>query len=162
MANAPSAAGSKASLPELTLRGIIIGGLITLIFTAANVYLGLKVGLTFATSIPAAVISMGVLRLLGGGSILENNIVQTGASAGSSIAAGVIFTIPALVIMGYWPDFKYWWVLGIATVLAGTATVDLSSGFSALPQNQRCATVCSCQGRHCAGCPNRRVVASNR
>ncbi len=55
---------------------------------------------------------MGVLRL-GGGSILENNIVQTGASAGSSIAAGVIFTIPALVIMG-WPDFKYWWVLGIA------------------------------------------------
>ena len=67
-----------------------------------------------ATAIPAAVVSMGVLRLLGGGTILENNIVQTGASAGSSIAAGVIFTIPALILMGYWPDFKYWWVLGIA------------------------------------------------
>src|SRR5690606_10156683 len=58
--------------------------------------------------------SMGVLRLLGGGTILENNIVQTGASAGSSIAAGVIFTIPALVILGYWDDFRYWWVLAIA------------------------------------------------
>src|SRR5690606_21406930 len=71
-------------------------------------------GLTVATAIPAAVVSMGVLRLLGGGTILENNIVQTGASAGSSIAAGVIFTIPALLLMGYWPDFDYWWVLGIA------------------------------------------------
>ncbi|MDC6652530.1 OPT/YSL family transporter, partial [Leclercia adecarboxylata] len=77
-------------------------------------YLGLFAGLTIATAIPAAVISMGVLRLLGGGTILENNIVQTGASAGSSIAAGVIFTIPALVIMGYWPDFKSWWVRGMA------------------------------------------------
>ena len=81
MANASSAAGSKASLPELTLRGIIIGGLITLIFTAANVYLGLKVGLTFATSIPAAVISMAVLRRFKGHNIKENNIVQTIASA---------------------------------------------------------------------------------
>src|SRR5690606_20069788 len=71
-------------------------------------------GLTIATAIPAAVVSMGVLRLLGGGTILENNIVQTGASAGSSIAAGVIFTIPALVILGYWDDFRYSWVLAIA------------------------------------------------
>jgi putative OPT family oligopeptide transporter len=78
-------------------------------------YLGwLFAGLTIATAIPAAVVSMGVLRLLGGGTILENNIVQTGASAGSSIAAGVIFTIPALVILGYWQDFKYSWVLAIA------------------------------------------------
>ncbi|MCB1843062.1 MAG: oligopeptide transporter, OPT family, partial [Halioglobus sp.] len=71
-------------------------------------------GLTVATAIPAAVVSMGVLRMLGGGTILENNIVQTGASAGSSIAAGVIFTIPALVILGYWDDFRYSWVLVIA------------------------------------------------
>ena len=85
-----------------------------MVLSAANAYLGLFAGLTVATAIPAAVVSMGVLRLLGGGTILENNIVQTGASAGSSIAAGVIFTIPALVLMGYWPDFKYWWVLGIA------------------------------------------------
>jgi putative OPT family oligopeptide transporter len=70
--------------------------------------------MTIASAIPAAVVSMAVLRALGGGGILENNIVQTGASAGSSIASGVIFTIPALVILGYWQDFKYSWVLAIA------------------------------------------------
>src|SRR3546814_8895635 len=75
--------------------------------------LGLFAGLTIATAIPAAVVSMAVLRVLGGGSILENNIVQTGASAGSSIAAGVIFTISALIILGYWQDFRYSWVLAI-------------------------------------------------
>jgi putative OPT family oligopeptide transporter len=99
---------------QLTFRAVLLAIVLAMILAAANAYLGLFAGLTIATAIPAAVVSMGVLRLLGGGTILENNIVQTGASAGSSIAAGVIFTIPALVIMGYWPDFKYWWVLGIA------------------------------------------------
>jgi len=99
---------------QLTFRAVVLAIVLAVVLSAANAYLGLFAGLTIATAIPAAVVSMGVLRLLGGGSILENNIVQTGASAGSSIAAGVIFTIPALVIMGYWPDFKYWWVLGIA------------------------------------------------
>lgn len=99
---------------QLTLRAVVLAVVLAVILSAANAYLGLFAGLTIATAIPAAVVSMGVLRLLGGGSILENNIVQTGASAGSSIAAGVIFTIPALIIMGYWPDFKYWWVLAIA------------------------------------------------
>ena len=99
---------------QLTVRAVVLAIILAVILAAANAYLGLFAGLTIATAIPAAVVSMGVLRLLGGGTILENNIVQTGASAGSSIAAGVIFTIPALVIMGYWPDFKYWWVLGIA------------------------------------------------
>ncbi len=99
---------------QLTFRAVVLAIVLAMILAAANAYLGLFAGLTIATAIPAAVVSMGVLRLLGGGTILENNIVQTGASAGSSIAAGVIFTIPALVIMGYWPDFKYWWVLGIA------------------------------------------------
>lgn len=99
---------------QLTFRAVVLAIILAVILAAANAYLGLFAGLTIATAIPAAVVSMGVLRLLGGGTILENNIVQTGASAGSSIAAGVIFTIPALVIMGYWPDFKYWWVLGIA------------------------------------------------
>lgn len=99
---------------QLTVRAVVLAIVLAVILAAANAYLGLFAGLTIATAIPAAVVSMGVLRLLGGGTILENNIVQTGASAGSSIAAGVIFTIPALVIMGYWPDFKYWWVLGIA------------------------------------------------
>ena len=103
-----------AGTPQLTLRAVILAVVLAMILSAANAYLGLFAGLTIATAIPAAVVSMGVLRLLGGGTILENNIVQTGASAGSSIAAGVIFTIPALVILGYWDDFKYSWVLAIA------------------------------------------------
>src|SRR3569832_1286115 len=79
---------SRASPAELTLRGIILGGLITVLFTAANVYLGLKVGLTFATSIPAAVITMAILRFFKDANILENNIVQTGAGAAGARAAG--------------------------------------------------------------------------
>ncbi|MGY1459517.1 MULTISPECIES: OPT family oligopeptide transporter [unclassified Luteimonas] len=101
-------------VPQLTFRAVLLAIVLAVILAAANAYLGLFAGLTIATAIPAAVVSMGVLRLLGGGTILENNIVQTGASAGSSIAAGVIFTIPALVILGYWDDFRYWWVLAIA------------------------------------------------
>ncbi len=101
-------------VPQLTLRAVLLAIILAMILAAANAYLGLFAGLTIATAIPAAVVSMGVLRLLGGGTILENNIVQTGASAGSSIAAGVIFTIPALVILGYWDDFRYSWVLAIA------------------------------------------------
>lgn len=100
--------------PQLTFRAVVLAIILAMILSAANAYLGLFAGLTIATAIPAAVVSMGVLRLLGGGTILENNIVQTGASAGSSIAAGVIFTIPALVILGYWQDFRYSWVLAIA------------------------------------------------
>lgn len=100
--------------PQLTARAIILSVVLAMILAAANTYLGLFAGLTIATAIPAAVVSMAVLRVLGGGHILENNIVQTGASAGSSIAAGVIFTVPALVILGHWSDFKYWWVLAIA------------------------------------------------
>ena len=101
-------------VPQLTFRAIVLSMVLAVILAAANAYLGLFAGLTIATAIPAAVVSMGVLRLLGGGTILENNIVQTGASAGSSIAAGVIFTIPALIILGYWQDFRYSWVLAIA------------------------------------------------
>src|SRR5690606_10925399 len=101
-------------VPQLTFRAIVLAIILAVILAAANAYLGLFAGLTIATAIPAAVVSMGVLRLLGGGTILGNNIVQTGASAGSSIAAGVIFTIPALVILGYWDDFRYSWVLAIA------------------------------------------------
>ena len=100
--------------PQLTARAIILAIVLAMILAAANTYLGLFAGMTIASAIPAAVVSMAVLRVLGGGGILENNIVQTGASAGTSIASGVIFTVPALVLMGYWPDFKYWWVLAIA------------------------------------------------
>ena len=105
---------TTTQVPQLTPRAIILSIVLAVILAAANTYLGLFAGLTIATAIPAAVVSMGVLRLLGGGTILENNIVQTGASAGSSIAAGVIFTIPALIILGYWQDFQYSWVLAIA------------------------------------------------
>lgn len=105
---------NSAPGPQLTLRAIVLAIVLAMILAAANTYLGLFAGMTIASAIPAAVISMAVLRLLGGGGILENNIVQTGASAGSSIASGVIFTVPALVILGFWSDFKYSWVLAIA------------------------------------------------
>ena len=90
---------------ELTLRGVILGVLITLVFTAANVYLGLKVGLTFATSIPAAVISMAVLSAFKDSTILENNIVQTVASAAGTLSA-IIFVLPGLLIVGWWVGFS--------------------------------------------------------
>jgi putative OPT family oligopeptide transporter len=99
---------------QLTPRAIALAIVLAVVLAAANTYLGLFAGLTIASAIPAAVVSMAVLRVLGGSTIFENNIVQTGASAGSSIASGVIFTIPALVILGHWDDFKYTWVLAIA------------------------------------------------
>ncbi|MEN3325264.1 MAG: hypothetical protein V7638_71 [Acidobacteriota bacterium] len=92
---------------ELTIRGLILGALITTIFTAANVYLGLKVGLTFASSIPAAVISMAILSMVKDSSILENNIVQTVASAAGTLSA-IIFVLPGLVIVGWWTGFPFW------------------------------------------------------
>jgi putative OPT family oligopeptide transporter len=92
---------------ELTIRGLILGALITTIFTAANVYLGLKVGLTFASSIPAAVISMAILSRVRDSSILENNIVQTVASAAGTLSA-IIFVLPGLVIVGWWVGFPFW------------------------------------------------------
>ena len=92
---------------ELTLRGLVLGALITTVFTAANVYLGLKVGLTFASSIPAAVISMAILSTVKNSSILENNIVQTVASAAGTLSA-IIFVLPGLVIVGWWTGFPFW------------------------------------------------------
>jgi putative OPT family oligopeptide transporter len=92
---------------ELTLRGLVLGSLITTVFTAANVYLGLKVGLTFASSIPAAVISMAILSAVKDSSILENNIVQTVASAAGTLSA-IIFVLPGLVIVGWWTGFPFW------------------------------------------------------
>src|SRR4029079_7689962 len=93
--------------PQLSARAILLSVVLAMILAAANTYLALFGGLTIATASPAAVVSMAVLRLFGGGHILENNIVQTGASAGASISAGVIFTLPALVIINYWKSFDY-------------------------------------------------------
>ena len=101
---------------ELTWRGIILGAAITLVFTAANVYLGLKVGLTFATSIPAAVISMAVLRaLFRNATIYENNIVQTVASAAGTLSA-IIFVLPGLIMVGWWTGFPYWESFAICAI----------------------------------------------
>src|SRR5688572_1432036 len=99
--------------PQLTVRAVLLAVVLAMILAAANAYLGLFAGMTIASAIPAAVVSMAVLRVLGGGGILENNIVQTGGSAGTSLASGVIFTIPALVILGFWDEFDFWWVLAI-------------------------------------------------
>ncbi len=98
---------------ELTLRGLLLGVALTFVFTAANVYLGLKVGLTFATSIPAAVISMALLGLLPGSNIRENNIVQTVASSAGAMAS-IIFVLPGLVIIGFWTGFPFWTCLFLA------------------------------------------------
>src|SRR5438067_6491266 len=92
---------------ELTIRGLILGALITTVFTAANIYLGLKVGLTFASSIPAAVISMAILSAFKDSTILENNIVQTVASAAGTLSA-IIFVLPGLVIVVWWTGFPFW------------------------------------------------------
>lgn len=92
---------------ELTVRSLILGALITVIFTAANVYFGLKAALTFASSIPAAVISMAVLRAFSGGTIQENNIVQTVASAAGALAS-VVFVLPGLIMIGWWTHFPFW------------------------------------------------------
>lgn len=97
----------KQNLPELTLRGLILGSILTIIFTASNVYLGLKVGLTFSSSIPAVVISMAVLSLFKTSNILENNMVQTQASAAGTLSS-VIFVIPGLFMCGYWSEFPLW------------------------------------------------------
>ena len=98
-------------LPEITSKAIILGVVLSVILAAANAYLGLFAGMTVSASIPAAVVSMGLLRLFRRSNILENNIVQTAASAGESLAAGVIFTLPALVIMDYWVKFDFVWVV---------------------------------------------------
>lgn len=97
----------KQNLPELTLRGLILGSILTIIFTASNVYFGLKVGLTFSSSIPAVVISMAVLSLFKTSNILENNMVQTQASAAGTLSS-VIFVIPGLFMCGYWSEFPLW------------------------------------------------------
>lgn len=108
----PTSVPAEVTLPELTFRGVLLGAVITIIFTASNVFLGLKVGLTFSSAIPAAVISMSVLRLFKDANILENNMVQTQASAAGTLSA-IIFILPALVMMGHWQGFPFWQTLGI-------------------------------------------------
>jgi putative OPT family oligopeptide transporter len=117
--SSPTKNGEKMSnkpLPEITVKALFLGVLLSMILAGANAYLGLFAGMTVSASIPAAVISMGILSLFKKSNILENNIVQTAASAGESLAAGVIFTIPALVLMGVWTEFDYMEVAKISAI----------------------------------------------
>src|ERR1043165_1348529 len=112
---------------ELTIRGLIIGVIITLVFTAANVYFGLKAGLTFSTSIPAAVISMAILRGFRDATIQENNIVQTVASAAGTLSS-IIFVLPGLIMIGYWTEFPFWtsfWICALGGVLGVMYSIPL-------------------------------------
>ena len=107
---------ASQTLPEITAKAVVLGVVLSAVLAGANAYLGLKVGLTVSASIPAAVISMAVLRLFRESNILENNIVQTCASAGESLAAGVIFTMPALIMLRYWQGFEFLPTMAIALV----------------------------------------------
>ena len=98
---------ANKSLPELTVGVLILGCLLSVILAGANAYLGMFAGMTVSASVPAAVISMGIFRLLRRGNILQNNLVQTAAASGEGLAAGVIFTLPALVLLGVWTRFSY-------------------------------------------------------
>jgi putative OPT family oligopeptide transporter len=112
---------------ELTIRGLIIGVIITLVFTAANIYAGLKAALTFSTSIPAAVISMAILRSFRGATIQENNIVQTVASAAGTLSS-IIFVLPGLIMIGYWTDFPFWtsfWICALGGILGVMYSIPL-------------------------------------
>ncbi len=112
---------------ELTIRGLIIGIAITLVFTAANVYFGLKAGLTFSTSIPAAVISMAILRGFRDATVQENNIVQTVASAAGTLSS-IIFVLPGLIMIGYWTEFPFWtsfWICALGGILGVMYSIPL-------------------------------------
>src|SRR5690349_1460233 len=112
---------------ELTVRGLIIGVIITLVFTAANVYAGLKAALTCSTSLPAAVISMAILRNFRNASIQENNIVQTVASAAGTLSS-IIFVLPGLIMIGYWSDFPFWtsfWICALGGILGVMYSIPL-------------------------------------
>ncbi len=112
----PPVVAADRSIAEITVKAIILGALLSMILAAANAYIGLLVGLTVSASIPAAAASMGILRLFRRSTILENNMVQTAASAGESLVAGIIFTIPALVMMKAWSGYEYGPMVAIAIV----------------------------------------------
>ena len=118
---------SEHTRKELTVRGLIVGVIITLVFTAANVYFGLKAGLTFSTSIPAAVISMAILRGFRDATVQENNIVQTVASAAGTLSS-IIFVLPGLIMIGYWTEFPFWtsfWICALGGILGVMYSIPL-------------------------------------
>lgn len=143
----PAPAAPKSGVREFTTRAVILGGIITLVFTAANAYLGLKVGLTFATSIPAAVISMALLRYFANHSIIENNIVQTIASAAGTLSA-IVFILPGLVMVGWWanfpigpPPWSAWWAACSASCTRSPCGGPWSRGPTSFPEGVAAAEV---------------------
>src|SRR5580704_17561626 len=156
------------SRAELTLRGLILGVVITLVFTAANVYFGLKAGLTFATSIPAAVISMALLRAVRGATIQENNIVQTVASAAGTLSS-IIFVLPGLIMIGWWTGFPYWVSFAICVfggILGVMYSIPLRRALVTqsdlpYPEGVACAEVLKCgSGEHASGIEESRAGLS--
>src|SRR2546428_8043295 len=139
---------SEQTRKELTVRGLIVGVIITLVFTAANVYFGLKAGLTFSTSIPAAVISMAILRGFRDATIQENNIVQTVASAAGTLSS-IIFVLPGLIMIGWWTEFPFWisfWICALGGILAVMHSIPLrralvTSSDLPYPEGVACAEV---------------------
>lgn len=107
---------ANTNLPEITMKAVLLSIILVVVLAAANAYLGLKVGTTVSASIPAAVISMGILRLFRKSNILENNIVQTAASSGEALVAGIAYILPALIILHYWNGFNYWETVIIALI----------------------------------------------
>src|SRR3990167_5242945 len=116
---------TKQPATEITFRVIVLSILLCMLLAISNTYLALKIGFLTSASIPAAVISMGILRLFKNSHIFENNLVQTAASAGEAIAGGIVYTIPALIIIHYWTGFSYWENFFIA-LIGGTLGVMFS------------------------------------
>lgn len=113
MADTPYIAANK-NIAELTVKAVVLAVILTVLLAMSNAYLALKLGLLTSASIPAAIISMGILRLFKNSTILENNAVQTAASAGEAVAGGIVYTIPALIVIGFWTHFDYWINFSIA------------------------------------------------
>ena len=169
-ASAGTAPGDNAGpRRELTVRGLIIGVVITVLFTAANVFFGLKAGLTFATSIPAAVISMAILRYFKGATLQENNIVQTVASAAGTLSS-IIFVLPGLILVGWWTGFNYWTSFAICAlggILGVMYSIPLRRALVThsdlpYPEGVACAEVLKVGSGASAGVSAAEAAASNR
>jgi len=167
--------GAEDSVREFSLRAVVLGALFGILFGAVSVYVGLRAGLTVSASIPIAVLSISILRAFGRSTILENNIVQTTGSAGESAAAGVIFTMPALIFLGFSLNTEYWRVFFLALLggTLGVSRVVTSQGWR--PHRQQVGQTgtrispelylaCGISGaiQHMAGCQSaRHIVAVN-
>ncbi len=142
---------ASKSLPEFTIQALVLGVLLSLVMCAANIYVGLYAGMTVSAAIPASVISMAILRgLLKRGTILENNIVHTIASSGESLAAGIIFTVPAIILLGIWNNFHYWettliamagGVMGVAMMIPLRRPMIIEQEELKFPEGVACAEV---------------------